>query len=156
MRKLFLAWLLVSMITTGCSKAENKQSNSPDSLILQVNQGPYAMTMYPRYETEKESKLYLDVRRDGKTVDGAQVAAHLIAKDGDKAMAEFIQDAKLRVYVAHVPLKHQEDYVIETEVRLKDKEKTVLRPTFAFHCGDPIPHVMDENVDLEESAKNKK
>ena len=156
MRKLLLACLLVSLTTTGCSKAVNKQSVSPDSLILQVNQGPYAMTMYPRYESEKESKLYLDVRREGKSVDGAQVAAHLIAKDGDKAIAEFVQDAKLRVYVAHVPLKHQEDYVIETEVRLKNKEKTVLRPTFAFHCGDQIPHVIDENMDLDKSTKSKK
>ena len=153
MRKFFLAVALVSLVAASCSKPDDDKSAAPKSLILQVNQSPYAMTMYPRYKTESESKLYLDPKKDGKVIDGAQVSAHLIASDGDKATAEFAQDQHLKLYVAHVSLKHQEDYVIETEVRLKGKDQTVLRPTFAFHCGDPIPHVTDEDEHVEGPGK---
>lgn len=156
MRKLLLFGALVSLVAVGCSKVVEDKTAASKSLILQVNQGQYDMTMYPRYETESQSKLYLDLKKDGKGIAGAQISAHLIARDGDKGTAEFVQDEHLKKYVAHVFLKHQEDYVIETEVRLNDKDQTVLRPTFAFHCGDPIPHVTDEDEHVEGPGKKSK
>lgn len=144
------ALTLFSATVAGCTKTEEQKDANP-KLILQVNHPPYVMTMYPQYKSESLSTLHLDIRKAEQIEDGAKVSAHLIARDGDEKDVVFEQDPNIRTYVAKVSLKHDEDYVIETLVQLKDK--TVLRPLFSFHCGDPIPHVLNSDEAIEAGAK---
>jgi hypothetical protein len=133
---------LVAASFNGCTRVGNKTKEKFRNVVLQVVHAPYVMTMYPRYSTKGNSYLHLDIRKNGKVEDDAHVSARLVARDGDTDSVEFKQDANLRIYFASIRLKHDEDYVVETDVRLKDK--TTLHPIFSFHCGDQIPHVEDD------------
>lgn len=147
---LLAALILIATTVAGCTKTHEQKDRNP-KVILQVNHPPYVMTMYPQYKSESLSTLHLDIRKTGQIEDGAEVSAHLIARDGDEKDVVFEQDPEIRTYVAKVSLKHDEGYVIETLVRLKDK--TILRPIFSFHCGDPIPHVLNSDEAIEAGAK---
>ena len=139
---LSLVWItLFTVCFYGCT-----QGKKPDerfrNLVLQVVHMPYVMTMYPRFASRGKSFIHLDIRKGDKIVDDAHIRARLVARDGDSAEVEFKQDPNIRTYFASLNLKHDEDYVVETDIQLKDK--TVLHPIFSFHCGDPVPHVEND------------
>jgi len=140
--RLPLLWItLFAVFFYGCTQVK-KSDERFRNVDLQVVHKPYVMTMYPRFATKGKSFIHLDIRKGDKIEDDAHIRARLVARDGDSAEVEFKQDPNIRTYFASLNLKHDEDYVVETDIRLKDK--TVLRPIFSFHCGDPVPHVEND------------
>jgi hypothetical protein len=130
----------------GCSKPQTEttppevQGSMP---VLQVDQGTYLFSMYPEYTSEEKSKLKFDVRdSQHKAVKVTTLSATLIAQDGHRQKAAFREDPILGKYVAEIPLKHHEDYIVETQVQLPDSQ-AVFAPRFSFHCCDPIAPVLD-------------
>lgn len=145
----------LSMISTACSKPALKDPDISKQLVLEVKQNEFVMTMHPRYKNKEQSLVYLDVRKGEAVQSGAKITAHLVAKDGHTSDVKFVQDPASLFYVATVPLKHHEDYVIEAEIALKDEPPTTLRPVFSFHCGDPIPDLIDVRVNSTKTGSKK-
>lgn len=132
----------------GCSVSGPKseeQKLSADSLpVLEVHQGEYKFSMYPEYLNEKKSKLKLGIRdAQNNFIRTTSLTASLIAKDGHRQEAQFVEDPKLQNYVAEIPLTHHEDYVIETDFTLLDKPGH-FTPKFSFHCCDPVPELLEK------------
>jgi|688.fasta_scaffold307913_2 hypothetical protein len=150
--------LAVSIVVLGsCTKHEVEKSAAElakDSPVLVVEQRGYQFSMYPAYEDETKSVLKLDIRnKKDEFVKGAKASASLKAQDGHEQEVEFKEDRALQRYVAGVPLKHHEDYVIKARVAL-DNGGHVYTPRFVFHCGDPIPQI--EGVDSSQTVGSKK
>lgn len=135
--------LVFLMLLSGCSTkhdqvATKRGSGNP---VLTVEQQEYRFSMYPQYVDESKSVLKLDVRdRKDHFVNGALAVANLKADDGHAQRVEFREDPALQRYIANVPLKHHEDYVVDTEVSF---QKEIFKPEFIFHCGDPVPELVE-------------
>lgn len=146
--------VLLSAGLVGCSKTEPTKEVTvappPEMLpVLEVKAAPYTFSMFPQYKTESQSRLKLDIRdASGTFVGGANVQANLLAKDGHKQQAVFKEDTGLQKYIAQIPLKHHEDYVIDTFIELKESGRTFI-PKFSFHCCDPIPELLNEDTSIE-------
>lgn len=140
-------FLFLALTLFGCSFKNDPANKISANPVLAVEHQGYRFSMYPEYVTESKSLIKLDVRDwQGLFVRGATAAANLRADDGHMQKVEFREDAALQRYVADVPLKHHEDYTVDTEVSF---EKEKFRPEFIFHCGDPVP----ELVQTEEGRK---
>lgn len=142
----------------GCGKQEQDEQarQAPSaSPVLLVKQGTYRFSMYPEYVSENKSTLKLDIRDPNELfVKGAKASASLRAEDGHQQRVVFKEDDALQRYVAVVPLKHHEDYVIETRVSLLDGKQSLYEPRFVFHCGDRIPELDGvESVGTERSKQ---
>ena len=138
--------LATSILVLGsCTPKEvDKPAVQPanDSPVLVVEQSGYRFSMYPDYQDETRSILKLDIRNDrDEFAKGAKASASLKAQDGHEQEVEFKEDQALQRYVADVPLKHHEDYVINARIAFGNGEHRVFTPTFVFHCGDPIPQI---------------
>lgn len=141
------------VVLTACSTPQSVTTQPPiatSSPILEVRQLSYLFSMYPEYMNEQKSLLKLDIRDEkNQFVHANAVTATLIAEDGHRQKAVFIEDSKIEKYVCEIPLQHHEDYAIETEIALpKFPEK--FTPRFAFHCCDPVPEL------LEHASKQRK
>jgi hypothetical protein len=138
---------------SGCSNTNDTAStikSSGANPVLAVEQRGYRFSMYPQYVDESKSLIKLDVRdKEDRFVDGAVATAKLRAADGHIQSVSFREDPALQRYVADVPLKHHEDYVIDTEVSFEEEK---FRPEFVFHCGDPVP----ELVEFKQEGSDKK
>lgn len=146
------AYLGLVLALSGCSVKKDQVKTSPGSskLVLNVEHQGYRFSMYPQYVDESKSLIKLDVRdKSDHFVGGAQVVANLKAADGHVQRVAFREDLNLQRYVADVPLKHHEDYRVNTEVALGKAE---FRPEFIFHCGDPVPELVELR---HEGSKNK-
>lgn len=145
---------------TGCANSARTQAPviQPEMLpVLQVKEAQYTFSMYPQFESESQSRLKLDIRNDrGDFMHGAQVVADLQAKDGHQQKAIFTEDIRLEKYVARIPLNHHEDYVITTQIQLKDLVPSTFKPRFFFHCCDPIPELMDQDTSIEQQRGSPK
>lgn len=141
-QKIFLS--LVSLILlAGCSNKNDQvlTKRGSGNPVLTVEQQEYRFSMYPQYVDESKSVLKLDIRdREDHFVKGVLAAANLTADDGHAQRVEFREDPALQRYIADVPLKHHEDYVVDTEVSVG---KETFRPEFIFHCGDPVPDLVE-------------
>lgn len=142
-------FLFLALTLFGCSFKNDPASKVSANPVLAVEHQGYRFSMYPEYVSESKSLIKLDVRdRQGLFVKGATAAANLKANDGHVQKVQFREDATLQKYVADVPLKHHEDYTVDTEVSF---EKEKFRPEFIFHCGDPVP----ELVEIEAGSESK-
>lgn len=151
---LAISILLIASCTINEVPKPLAQSTS-DSPILVVEQAGYQFSMYPDYQDETKSVLKLDIRnKKDEFVKGAKAAASLKAQDGHEQEVKFKEDQALQRYVADVPLKHHEDYVINAQIALDYGERRVYTPRFVFHCGDPIPQV--EGVDSSQPVGSRK
>lgn len=152
LNRIIFASLALGLILSGCSDknapvASKRGSGSP---VLTVEQQEYRFSMYPQYVDESKSLLKLDIRdKENHFVSGALVAANLKADDGHVQRVEFREDPELQRYTADVPLKHHEDYVVDTDVSF---QKETFRPEFIFHCGDPVPELVELR---QEGSENK-
>ncbi len=145
----------LSIISTACSRPAANDPDISKQLVLEVKQNEFVMTMHPRFRNNEQSLVYLDVRKGEAVQSGAEIIAHLVAKDGHTNDVKFVQDPASLFYIATVPLKHHEDYVIEAEIALKDEPQTTLRPVFSFHCGDPIPDLIDAGANSTKKGSKK-
>lgn len=154
----FFLMLLVSSCTPTNSPTvrTDKPANSSD-LILEVNDAPYVFSMYPVYEKAASSQLRLSIEKEKVFQTGATVTADLVADDGHNSHVSFKENIELQRYVATVQLKHDEDYLIKTNIKLVDGNSSLTKtPTFAFHCGDPIPEVFNvEDIGNKQGLKSK-
>ncbi len=141
---LFWPFMLAATLLSSCSAEKSDTTEtlaSADKVPapILVVKDKYKFSMYPEYQNEARSRLKFDIRDDGDHfVGGAQVFANLKAKDGHESTAAFKEDTLNQNYVADIPLKHHEDYVVKTRVSIDKQENNVYKPTFAFHCCDPI------------------
>ncbi len=146
------------LVLASCNTNEvPKPSVQParESPVLVVEQDGYRFSMYPAYENETKSVLKLDIRnKKDEFAKGAKASASLKAQDGDEQEVEFQEDQAMQRYVADVPLKHHEDYVINARVALGTGAHSVYAPRFVFHCGDPIPQV--EGIDSSQPVGSNK
>ncbi|MBX9770847.1 MAG: hypothetical protein K2X29_05730 [Candidatus Obscuribacterales bacterium] len=149
---MIFANLALGLVLSGCSykndqAATKRGSGNP---VLTVEQQEYRFSMYPQYVDESKSLLKLNIRdKEDHFVKGARATANLKADDGHVQRVEFREDPALQRYIADVPLKHHEDYVVNTEVSL---QKETFRPEFIFHCGDPVPELVELR---QEGSENK-
>lgn len=144
---------------TGCSKPETIETTTATSEvpILQIKQAPYTFSMYPQFETETKSRLKLNIRdSQGRFIHGARVTANLTAKDGHKQQANFVEDNKLEKYIAEIPLKHHEDYIIDAQIELGGSLGSTFKPRFSFHCCDPIPELLDQDMPIDKEGGSAK
>lgn len=133
--------LALATVLSGCSSGAIEAEKRSSTPVLAVKQRDYLFSMYPQYVDKSKSLIKLDVRdKDQRFIKGAQAIAHLKAVDGHTQHVTLREDVGIEKYVAEVALKHHEDYIIETDVRL-GKEK--FSPEFIFHCGDPVPELVD-------------
>jgi hypothetical protein len=140
-----LAFTVIGL--SGCSHNEPQAQTAPPppNPVLEIKHTPYTFSMYPQFQAEGLSLLKLAIHDSNDNfVHGASVSAHLLANDGDRQHVTFTEDNKLEVYAVEIPLKHHEDYVIDTHIDLKDKGR--FTPKFSFHCGDPIPGLPTEDT----------
>jgi hypothetical protein len=133
--------LSLAAVLSGCASRVDEVASKGRTPVLAVEQKDYRFSMYPQYVDESKSLIKLDVRdKEARFVNGAEAIANLKALDGHTQQVTFLEDVAIEKYVAEVALKHHEDYVVETDVRL-GKEK--FSPEFVFHCGDPVPELVD-------------
>ena len=147
-------YLGLVLALSGCSVKKDQVESSPNpnsnKLVLKVEQQGYRFSMYPQYVNESKSLIVIDVRdKDDQFVGGAKVVANLKGADGHVQMLVFRKDLNLQRYVAELPLKHHEDYVVDTEVAFGNAK---FKPEFIFHCGDPVPELVELS---QEGSENK-
>jgi len=147
---------MLMLSSCGRSEQDKQTLDKPSATpVLLVEQGDYRFSMYPEYVSENKSILKLDIRDKKELfVKGAKASANLKAEDGHQQTIAFEENTALQRYVADVPLKHHEDYVIETNIGLDAGEARLYTPRFMFHCGDPIPEV--DGMDPIETQRGKK
>lgn len=143
-----LAVTLVVVVAAGCTTPKTSTPMAESSLqpvtadtrpVLIVPEREFTFSMYPEYVDENKSKLKLGIcDKQSNVVHAKNVVATLIAKDGHRSSAKFFEDQNIQKYVAVIPLKHHEDYVVETDLTLENVSAH-FTPKFSFHCCDPIP-----------------
>lgn len=156
---IFFVCVVTICAMTGCSKPETieKPTATSEAPILQIKQAPYTFSMYPQFETETKSRLKLDIRdSQGRFIHGARAIANLTARDGHKQKANFMEDNRLEKYIAEIPLKHHEDYIIETQIDLAGSPGSTFKPQFSFHCCDPIPELLDQDMSADKEGGSAK
>lgn len=135
--------LIISV--SGCGTTPKPSDTNPQSsqlTVLEVENGQYTFFMYPEYRTSTNSLLKLAIRNQGgQFVAAKQATADLTAEDGDKQSIAFTRNPEVGNYIANVPLRHHEDYSIQTDITLENGEH--YSPKFSFHCGDPLPQLYD-------------
>ena len=138
--------LLACFLLSACSSLEPPKQVTTVVPVLEVKEGPYTFSMFPEYENDKKSKLKLDIR-DSKDsfIRASKITAVLIGKDGDEQVARFVEDQTMQRYIAEIPLRHHEEYLIQTELVIPD-DSGRYTPVFSFHCCDPLPVVLQENA----------
>lgn len=149
-RMVFLS-VAFALALAGCSlRNEQAVERGSETPVLVVKQQNYQFSMYPQYVDESKSLIKLDVRDNkGQFVTGAVVKANLRAADGHLQAVAFREDAAVERYVADVPLKHHEDYVVDAVVSFRNE---TFKPEFVFHCGDPVPELVELR---QEGSENK-
>lgn len=148
---LSIAALLSINVLTGCKSTSISpvpkpvQELTPSSLpILEVVEGPYTFSMYPEYLSEEKSRLKLGICDKQKIlIHPSKIVATLIANDGHRQSARFVEDQDIQKFVSEIALRHHEDYVIETDITLP-ASLGHFRPKFSFHCCDPVPELLDK------------
>lgn len=109
--------------------------------ILLVNQSPYRFSMYPIYKSKSQSLVFFQIEtlKDKTFIGNAYIEAEFIAKDGDLQKEKFKLDSKNRRYIATLPLKHHEEYMVKADVHIPGQKE--FSPQFSFHCADPLPEL---------------
>jgi hypothetical protein len=165
---LAIAALLSINALTGCKSSVQKSIQELPSTsqihelpaspqpTLEVVEGPYTFTMYPEYLSEEKSRLKLGICDKQKILlHPSKIVATLIANDGHRQSAKFVEDQNIQKFVSEIALRHHEDYVVETDITLPAAPGH-FRPKFSFHCCDPIPELLDRPAtDDVEGGKSK-
>ncbi len=126
--------------SVSCSEVERYGKEPERENILEVNQAPYKFHMFPEHRPNSETLLQLTIEKNGSPVDNALVAAKLVEHDGTEAETKFHLQDSTHAFEATATLKHHEDYLLKTEIKIDGK---TLTPIFAFHNDDPALEKID-------------